>query len=202
MVQSASRLVSVVEGYSMRDAQQQASNAAGTAATTAGTYGAQAGGIGANLVPFLTRQMTNPQGESQRDIGAQVTQALAGAGGVNAGVTGMAGKEAMTTRNPMGFSAALDAAARSRDKTGAQAGEKVAANNAEVKLNQQSDAAKQLGSLYGTDVKGQLESQSQVAPDVMAQVAANKTGWLQNGEGLVDTGMNVFKTLFPKGLNG
>ena len=186
----------------MRDAQQQASNAAGTAATTAGGYGSQAGGIAANLVPFETRQMTNPTGESQRDIGAQLTAGLAGTGGATAGLTGAAGKMGMTTRNPMGFSSALDAAAMQRDKAAAGVGERVAANNVGVKLNQQKDAASTLGGLYGTDVKAQLESQGQVAPDVNAEVAANKTGWLQNAEGIVDTGADVFGKLFPKGIGG
>ena len=103
----------------MRDAQQAAANAAGTAATTAGTYGAQAGNIGANLTPFYTREMTNPQGMSQRDVGAQLTSALAGTGGATSGLTGAAGKMAGTTRNPMGFSSALDSAARERDKAAA-----------------------------------------------------------------------------------
>lgn len=186
----------------MRDAQAAAQQAGTTAATTAGNYGAQAGGIGANLVPFATREMTNPQGYSQRDVGAQLTAGLAGAGGATAGLTGAAGKMAADTRNPMGFSSALDDAARQRDKAAAGVGERVASNNADVKLNQQKEGAGLLSGLYGMDVRGQTENAAQIAPDVQAQVAANKTGWLQNAEGLVDTGADVFKALYPKGING
>lgn len=163
----------------MRDAQQAAANAANTAATTAGTYGGLAGGIGANVVPFLTRQMTNPQGYSQRDIGAQLTNALAGAGGATSALTGAAGKMAVNTRNPMGFSAALDAAARQRDKAAAGAGENIAARNADVKLKQQQEAVQGLSGLYGMDVRAQLESQGQVAPDINSWMNASKYGWIQ-----------------------
>jgi hypothetical protein len=163
----------------MRDAQAAAAQAAGTAATTAGSYGNQAGGIGANLVPFYTRQMTNPQGYSQRDVGAQLTSALAGTGGATSGLTGAAGKMAANTRNPMGFSSALDAAARERDKGAAGVGERIAANNADVKMKQQQEAGQGLSGLYGMDVRGQIESQGQVAPDINAQMNAAKYGWMQ-----------------------
>ncbi|HZP06799.1 MAG TPA: hypothetical protein VFB43_18005 [Terracidiphilus sp.] len=164
----------------MRDAANAALNAAKTASTTAGQYGSTAAGIGANLVPFLTRQMTNPQGMSQQDIGAQLTSELAGTGGATSGLTGAANKMATVTRNPMGFSAALDAAARTADKANAGAGERIAANNANIKLQQQNEAAQQLGGLYGTAGRLGVESQGQVAPDVNAAADANKTGWLQN----------------------
>jgi hypothetical protein len=163
----------------MRDAQAAAQNAASTAATTAGNYGAQAGNIGASLVPQLTRQMNTPQGYSQRDIGAQLTAGLAGAGGATAGLTGAAGKMAGDTRNPMGFSSALDAAAMQRDKAAAGVGERVAANNADVKLKQQQEAQQGLSGLYGMDVRGQTENAAQQAPDINAQMNAAKYGWMQ-----------------------
>ena len=174
----------------MRDSQQ----AANTAGAAAGQYGATAGGIGANLVPFSTRQMTNPQGESQRDIGAQLTAGLAGAGGATAGLTGAAGKMGMTTRNPMGFSAALDQAAMQRDKAGAGVAEGVAAKNVGVKLNQQTDAASLLGKLYGTSAGAQtgeagvqakdLETANQLTPAMQAFLALGKDASSVAGAGM------------------
>ena len=184
----------------MRDAQAQAQQAGTTAATTAGNYGAQAGGIGASLVPQLTRQMDNPQGYSQRDVGAQLTAGLAGAGGATAGLTGAAQKMGADTRNPMGFSSALDAAAMQRDKAAAGVGERVASNNADVKLKQQQEAEQGLSGLYGMDTRAQTENAGQVAPDINAQVNAGKSGWLQNGEGMLDTAGGIFKDLYPKGM--
>jgi hypothetical protein len=87
----------------------------------------------------------------------------------------------------MGYSAALDAAARSRDKAAAGTSEGIAANNANVKLNQQSQAGNVLSNLYGIDTRSQLGASGQVAPDVNAQVNASKSGWLQNLEGIMNT---------------
>jgi hypothetical protein len=124
---------------------------------------------------------------SQQDIASQLTAGLAGAGGSTAGLTGAASKNAAVTRNPMGYSAALDAAARSRDKAAAGTSEGIAANNANVKLNQQSQAGNVLSNLYGIDTRSQLGASGQVAPDVNAQVNASKSGWLQNLEGIMNT---------------
>lgn len=176
----------------IREAEQQANLAGVQAGITAGTYGSNAANVNANLTPFLTRQMTNPSGMSQRDIGSQLTQGLAGAGGSTSGLTGAANKMGMTTRNPNGFASALDEAARLRDKTSAGVGVDVAANNAKVKLGQQQQATEGLGSMYGTNVKGQLESQSQIANDVLARTKAASQGWIQNwGDAANDVGSSA-----------
>lgn len=185
-----------------RAAQAAASSAGQQAGQAGATYGSNAANINANLMPFLTRQMTNPQGMSQRDIGAQLTNALAGSGGATAGLTGAAGKMAAATRNPMGFSAALDAAARSRDRAAAGAGEDVAARNAQTKLAQQESASKELGGLYGTDVSGQLGAERNQTGDINAQIEAGKSGWLQNVESIANTAANVWKAIKPGGGGG
>lgn len=164
----------------MRDAAAAAGNAATTAANTGAGYGANASSIGSQLVPFLQRQLTAPSGYSQQDIGAQLTNAMAGAGGATSGLAGAASKNAATNRNPNGFSAALDAASRNRDKAAASSAEGIAANNANVKLGQQSDAAKSLQGLYGTNVGAQNTASGQVADDLNSQVNAGQSGWLQN----------------------
>ncbi len=148
----------------MRDSQV----AANTAGQAAAGYGSTAGSINANLTPFLTRQMDNPQGMSQRDVGAQVTAGLAGTGGATAGLTGAVGKMGADTRNPKGFSGALDAAAQQRDKGNAMVGEKIAANNADVKLNQQSTAAGDLSKLYGMNTAAQTGEAGVQAKDLDA----------------------------------
>ncbi len=170
-----------------RALQQKDTSAAGTAGTAAGTAGATAAGIGANLVPYQTQQMLHPAGESQRDIGAQLTQSLAGTGGATAGLTGAADKMSATTRNPMGFSSALDAAARARDKGGAQAGADVAAENVKVKLGQQADASKGLAGLYGVNQET-MGREGGIQNDALANaVKAGDSGWLQNTMGVMDS---------------
>ncbi len=146
-----------------------ANNAANTASNTAAGFGAGASTIGSALIPQLTRQLQNPQGYSQQDIGSMLSSGLAGAGGATSGLTGAAGKMGMTERSPMGFSAALDSAARSRDKAAASTSEGIAAQNAGVKMQQQSQAGDLLSKLYGADVSGQNDAAGQVAKD--AQIA-------------------------------
>jgi len=170
-----------------RGAANTAANAATTAGNVAANYGAGAATISSSLVPYLTQQLTSPAGMSQQDINATMTSGLAGAGGATAGLTGAASKNAAVTRNPMGFSGALDAAARARTQAAAGLGENVAAQNAKIKLGQQQQASQGLQSLYGIDTSRQLGAMGQIAPDVNAQVNAGKSGWLQNLEGIMQT---------------
>ena len=169
----------------MRDAQTQALQAGQTAGVQAGQYGANAAAVNANLAPYLTRQLNNPAGMSQRDIGAQLTNALAGAGGTTSALSGAATRMGGMTRNPVGFAGALDSAARSRDKAAASTAEGVEANNADVKLKQQSQAAQGLGSLYGMDTHAQMGESEQQAGDINSAVGADKTGWFQRMQAIL-----------------
>jgi hypothetical protein len=196
MGESPSWLVCVVEGNKLRDSQA----AANTAGSAAGSYGSTAGGIGANVIPFETRQLTNPTGLSQRDIGARITQGLAGTGGATAGLTGAAGKMGMDTRNPVGFSGALDAAAMQRDKGNAMVGEKIAGDNSEVKLNQQSQAASNLGKLYGMSSEAQTGEAGVQAKDL--QTANEMPPWLTAALSLGKDATSVFSTLNKSGGGG
>ena len=109
-----------------------------------------------------------------------LSSGLAGAGGATAGLTGAAGKMGMTERNPMGFSAALDSAARSRDKAAASTSEGITAKNAGVKIEQRSQAGDLLSKLYGTSANAGNEATGQVSKDVDAASTASQSGWLQN----------------------
>jgi hypothetical protein len=171
----------------MRSAVGQAQGAATTAANTGTQLGAEAQGIGSTLTPFLTSELEHPQGYSQQDQSAMLSAAEGGAGGADAGVVGKADQEAAQTHNAGGFAAVLDDAARQRTKAAAGTSEEIAADNAGVKTQQQQDAARGLQGMYGTDTSGMLDATGQEANDVNAEVNANKTGWLQNAEGVVST---------------
>jgi hypothetical protein len=168
----------------IRDIANQAGQQANTATATGSGYNSVAQGIGNNLVTNLTRQMNNPQGFSQRDQTAQLNNAVAGAGGATSGLTGAASKEGAVTRNPMGFASALDAAARSRDKAAAGAGERVASNNATLKAKQMEDAQRGLGEMYGTAGKLGSENTGQANTDLLTRLKANTQGWQQNWQQL------------------
>jgi hypothetical protein len=184
-------LADVVEGDELRNAVNQANSAEGTAASTGANLGAEAQGIGANLTPFLTEEMLHPQGVGQTGLAAETAAGEAGAGGAASGLMGVANQRAAVSRNAGGFSAALDEAARQRDKAAAGSSEGIAANNEMLKQQQSQEGATGLGHLYGTDTSGMLQSQGQEANDINAETNADKTGWLQNTLGILNTGANV-----------
>jgi hypothetical protein len=163
-----------------RAASGAAQTAGKTAGDTATSEGASANGISANLTPFLTQQLLHPSGYSQQDLTQQLNSSEAGAGGADSAITGDAATMAARSRNPAGFTASLDEAARTRDKAAAGASEGIAAKNADVKLGQQQDAAKGLGSEYGEDTDAMLKSMGVQTGDINAQTEAGKSGWFQN----------------------
>src|ERR1700743_3119785 len=73
-----------------RWAQGQEKTDATNAGNTAAGFGSSASGISANLLPFLTRELNNPQGFSQQDTTQMLNQAQAGAGGATSGLMGAA----------------------------------------------------------------------------------------------------------------
>lgn len=168
-----------------RAATGQAQSAATTAGNTAAGEGAGASSIGSTLQPFLTQQMLHPQGYSQQDLTQQLNASEAGAGGASSAVTGDAALMAARSRNPSGFTTNLDNAARSRDKASAGASEQVAANDADVKQQQQQSGAKGLSGMYGTDTDAMLKSMGLQTGDINAETSAQGSGWLQNMTGII-----------------
>jgi hypothetical protein len=94
--------------------------------------------------------------------------------------------QAARSRNPAGFTGALDDAARQRDKAAAGTSETVAANDAGLKQQQQQDAAKGLGGMYGDDTDAMLKSMGLQTGDINAETTAGSSGWLQNFTGVLN----------------
>ena len=171
----------------MRSAVNQATSAEQNAGNTANTLGGEGQGISANLTPFLTQEMLHPQGIGQTGLSAETAAAEGGAGGAASGLTGVANQRAAVSRNAGGFSAALDDAARQRDKAAAGASEGITGQNEMLKTQQQEEGARGLQGMYGTDTSGMLNAMGQQHEDINSEVDANKTGWLQNTLGILDT---------------
>lgn len=163
----------------MRSAVGQAQSAATTAANTGDELGAEAQGIGSTLTPFLTQELEHPQGYSQQDESAMLASGLSGAGGATSAIAGKATQDAATSRNAGGMQAVLDDAARSRAKGAAGASEDIAAKGADLKTQQQQDAARGLQGMYGTDTSGMLDATGQIAKDADVEAQAGTTGWMQ-----------------------
>src|SRR5277367_5662392 len=164
-----------------------AKGAVNSANTTANNYGSGATSIGSTLVPFEQKQLTNPSGINPTDINNMLVAGEQGAGGANAGITGQANLEAARTHNTGALSGVLDQASRNKTQQLSQNALGVQNENARVKLGQQSEAAKDLGGLYGTDVNAQLKAEGLVPEDIKAWTEANQTGPLQDAEGVLST---------------
>ena len=185
----------------MRDAIAQASRAAQTAQDTAARLGSEREADRAAITPFATAEMLHPQGIGQAGIGAETGATLAGAGGANSGLVGMANQRAAASRNAGGFQAALDSAARERMKAAGGASEGIQASNEQQKLVQQQAGAGLIAGDMGTNTSGMLQSEGQIAGDVQAEAAANKpTGWIQDATSIANTATNAFKALKPNGI--
>jgi hypothetical protein len=160
--------------------QGQANQTFQNATNNAANYGGAASTIAGQLNPFLMQRLTNPTGYSQGDMGAMLANAFGSAGGATSGITGQANLQAGRSRNDAGFSSALDSAARLRTQAAAGTSEGIAANNANVKLSQQSEAAKMLQGLYGTDVGAANDSLNTADRATQTGIGAYSAtpGWL------------------------
>lgn len=163
-----------------RAAQQAAKNAAATAGSTAAQFGGEAQGEQAALTPFFQREMTAEHGFDPTQTGELLTAAGAGIGGAAGAEEGRAAEEQAKTRNASGFTKSLDELARDRMKASAGASEGIAAEDVmgAKKLNEEGAAG--LSGLYGTNTGAMLKAMGQQNEDINTQVAAGKSGWLQN----------------------
>ena len=109
------------------------------------------------------------------------------AGGANATLTGEGNLAALRTRNAGGFAPALAEASRNKTRALSSGALDVANQNAMLKQQQQQEGLRGLQGLYGTDTSNQLKAMGLSAEDLQNQMAANRQGWLQNTEGVLNT---------------
>ena len=182
---------------------QQGLDAAKTATNVGAGYGANAATASSALLPFLTRELNNPQGFTQQQMGAQLGAAEAGAGGSTAGLTTEANLASARNRNSGGLSGALDQAAREKDKALAGASEGIAANNAELQQKQQQAAASGLANEQGMDQNAQLKAMGLIPEDIDASTKAYGTGdWASDLGRTLGTIGKVGASFFPGGQAG
>ena len=158
---------------------------AGTAGDVGAGYGSGASNINAQLMPFLTRELNNPQGYTQQQTGSMLNAAEAGAGGATAGLNTEANLASARNRNSGGFSGALDEAAREKMKTLSNTSSGIAAQDANLQQQHQQAAASGLSNLYGTDTSAQLKAMGLQNEDLKTAADTYNTGnWVQGLQGI------------------
>ena len=179
-----------MQGSISSSAQQNAANAGNTASG----YGANASTVNSQLLPFLTRELNNPQGFTQQQTGSMLNAAEAGAGGATAGLNTEANLASARNRNSGGFSGALDEAARDKGKTLSGISSGIAAQDANLQQQHQQNAATGLSNLYGTDTGAQLKAMGLQNEDLNTAASAyGKGSWAGDIDTLAKTGMDVGK---------
>ena len=175
----------------LRQAAAQAGQAANTAAATGAQLGGEAQGELGVLNPFATREMQAEHAYDPSQLNELLTAAGAGAGGVTGAAQAAMQRQAASTGNAAGATKGLQELARDRMKTQAGASENIAGEDVLGAQKLRQEGAGLESGLYGENLKGQLEAMGQVAPDINAEVNANKTGWLQNAESIAATAGKV-----------
>lgn len=180
-----------LEMLCIRQLVNQAENAATTAGGTAAGLGSQAAGEGAALNPFYQREMSAEHAYDPTQINELLTAAGAQTGAEQGAADVGMQRQATVTGNASGQTKGLQELARDRMKGQAGAAEQVAGQDVNATLGlRQAGAAGESG-LYGENLKGQLAAMGQQASDINAGTQASQTGWLQQGEGLLNTGANI-----------
>lgn len=180
-----------LEVLQLRAEESMAKNAAGVAGQVGAGLGQVAGSERSFLDPMFRREAVTEHAYDPTQINELLTAAGAGTGAAaGAAQTGLE-RQAATTGNPSAITASMQQLARDQMKAKAGASEGVAAQDVmgAQQLRQQGLAGE--SGLYGENLKGQLAAMGQQAEDINAATNASKTGWLQNAEGIINTGANV-----------
>ena len=183
-----------LEVLCLRQAQQEAEQAEQQASLASQQLSSEASAEHAQLTPFYQREMTAQHVYDPTQLHEMLTTAMAPVGAAEGAEKTEAKRLAATTGNAAGTSAALDASARAGMKTGAGVSEGIAAKDVEGALQMRQQGAQGMSGLYGEDLKGQLAAMGQESADINTEINASKTGWLQNVEGVLDTGANIANT--------
>lgn len=170
-----------------RSANQQANQLQTSAGNAAQTAGANAASDRALLMPTLRADLSGNNGLNATQRNNLLVASQQGTGGASAGLAGTAGLTAARSRNSGALSGTLDAIARARNQTASQAGLGVQNESQQLANQRENQALGQVQGLYGTDVSSQLKGMGLQNEAINSELAADKTGWLQNAEGVADT---------------
>ena len=168
-----------------RSLQRQAGEATSAARQTAGQYGGTAANISGNLIPELQKWTVTPPGYGAQGLAEMQTSALQGARARSGAMQEASRLRALRTGNEAGLGSLEAAEAEGGARGAGSAIQDILAKNAMLKADQQRQAMGELGNLYGTSMRGDIEAQGLVPRDISANLAAGQQGWLQNAEGIV-----------------
>ncbi len=155
----------------------QATGAATSAQTLSNAAAGNAGALYNTVAPELMTESVHPAGFDPTTIAKMNTEAEESAGGSQAGAVGAGGLRAMRTRNAGGADAAIAESTREsgRELSRGVLGTQLA--NEHLKVQQQQDAQRELGGLYGTSLGSGVNALGEVASNVNANTNEENQSW-------------------------
>jgi hypothetical protein len=157
-----------------KGASQEAQTNAGIGKSYSEGYQGQVGQIQGEVMPFLTNELTNPQGYGAQTLNQMQTaagQATAGAGGA---ANEAAQLNASRTGNTAAVPGVIDNTARTAMQTQSKNALNIAQQNALLKQQQQQAGESGLAQMYGTDVSAALNALGLSTSAINAQTAADQ----------------------------
>lgn len=170
-----------------RSAYNQAQAGVNTNNSNAGTFAADSGADRSALFPTLKADMSGTNGLTADQKNRELVAANQGSGGAAGSLASTAASSSARSRNSGSLSGVMDAIQRSRLQAASGAGLKVEQDSDKLAQQRQAQATGTLSGLYGTDVGANLKSLGLANEDINTELGADKTGWLQNAEGVVGT---------------
>lgn len=170
-----------------RSAQKSAKSNISADNTIATGAGQTANQINSQLIPGLETEAKGNSGYTPEQQNNMLVQGGQAVGGANSGIVGQANLGAARTRNAGGFGAALDEAARDKSRQLSNNALGVANQNAQLQQQNQRFAQGQLGNIANQQQEAQLKAMGLSDDAIKTALAAGQTGWMQQGEGLLDT---------------
>lgn len=169
----------------------------GTDNSYASTFGNNAAGSWNALFPTLVQNATDPTGLSASEKANMNTASSQATGGSVAGAVGQGTSMAARTKNPGAYGAALDASSKHASETQSKNALGVEMESSNLAHQKQQTALSELGSLYGTNVKG-LGEMLDAANTAMGTYEAA----LKNQKGGFDRFMQVANAAGDLGAQG
>lgn len=164
---------------------QMATQAGKTATQVGADYGATAGQIQSGLIPRLTQQAVEPPGYGPMGLAQMETVQEAQAAAETGAEAEQARLKGMRTGNVASIGAEQVAGAEGASRSMGGALQRILAQNAMLKTQQQEQANRMLTGLAGQDIQAQEAAMRLVPENIRTAIDAQKVGWLQNVLGVM-----------------
>lgn len=171
----------------MRQAKDNAQKTFNQSQTLADQSTGNANELFNTLQPAFSQEAVNPQGYTPSQKAKMDTASQQSTGGGTAAAVGQADLMGARDRNAGSFAPAIDAASRHASMINSGNALGVEGKDADLMQKKQREGLSGLNSLYGINSGNALKSLGIENQSTDTMLNADKQGWLQNSEGIINT---------------